>query len=287
MKAIVTATLGLRLREKPWGNIITVMPHGAEVEILEEKLLWWKVRYNKTDGWAYSKYLHKTDKSRYELGIDFSSFNSVNAWKMPLPRVSIIRMSYGFGSIDPKFGERISILRHRYFMDTNRRDDKFRIGYYYVFQPWNPADKQYNYVTSIFRPLGSKREFLAIDVEYVRNWPTFDKRKAAEELRKLLKNLKRYVGKDSKVILYTSKYMWEKVIGDNLTEQQVREFSSTPLWVANYSQTAQDPVLPPLWDDWAIWQYSDRGRWPYIKGYVDLNRIKKTFLEEEDEVSNG
>lgn len=287
MKAIVTATLGLRLRRSPWGEVITVMPHGSEVDVLEEKPLWWKVRYNGTDGWAYSKYLYKTGKSDHAFGIDFSSFNSANVWKIPLPRVTILRMSYGFGSIDPKFGERVSVLRHRYFMDENRRDKKFRIGYYYVFQPWEPSNKQYNYITSIFRPLNGKREFLAVDVEYARNWPTFDKKRAAEELRKLLRNLKRYVGRESKVVLYTSKYMWEKVIGDDLTEQQIREFSTTPLWVANYNLTSQDPVLPPLWKDWALWQYSDKGRWPYIKGYVDLNRIKKAFLEEEDGVSNG
>lgn len=45
--------------------------------------------------------------------------------------------------------------------------------------------------------------------------------------------------------------------------------SRYPLWIAHYIQRNY-PTIPHQWDDWMIWQYSDRGHYPYYI-YQDPN----------------
>lgn len=44
---------------------------------------------------------------------------------------------------------------------------------------------------------------------------------------------------------------------------------NVPLWHAGYTKTAK---LPKGWTNYFLWQYTDKGRIPGIKGAVDLNR---------------
>ena len=69
-------------------------------------------------------------------------------------------------------------------------------------------------------------------------------------------------------------------MGKNIPKERAEVFSSKRLWVADYRKV-ENPLLPDLWDDWVIWQYTDKGRWPNVESYVDFNRIKKSFLMED------
>jgi len=47
-----------------------------------------------------------------------------------------------------------------------------------------------------------------------------------------------------------------------------------PLWIAAYKETDSDHELPnilPPWEDWAFWQYADKGSVAGIEGSVDLD----------------
>ena len=67
-KAIVTATSGLLMRDRPAldGKQLDLLPAGSEVEILEEGPMqvidgttahWKRVKHNQTEGWVYGGYL--------------------------------------------------------------------------------------------------------------------------------------------------------------------------------------------------------------------------------------
>ena len=43
------------------------------------------------------------------------------------------------------------------------------------------------------------------------------------------------------------------------------------LWLARYSSSM--PVVPPLWDTWTMWQWTDQGTVPGISGPCDRNRF--------------
>lgn len=49
-------------------------------------------------------------------------------------------------------------------------------------------------------------------------------------------------------------------------------WSNHLLHVAHYTKASQ-PYIPKGWDDWDLWQYTNKGRIPGIKGNVDFNRL--------------
>lgn len=68
-------------------------------------------------------------------------------------------------------------------------------------------------------------------------------------------------------IIYTSAYYWNTFAG------MPTWAASYPLWVANYTSAAQ-PMLPKGWNDWLMWQYTDKGKVAGCMGGVDLNRTR-------------
>ncbi len=252
-KAKVTATLGLRLRKKPWGTVLTVMPYNSLVEVIEKQPLWWKVNYNSIVGWSYSKWLMELPDSEYEIGIDISSWNKVDFAKLAKPDFTIIRGAYGVGLVDKYFGERLIELRRR----------EFPLGVYFVFQPWVKGNLQAEFIKKLY--CQHEKEFVAIDVEVIRNSPPYSKLEAANNLRELLLNL-HY----NDIYIYTSKYMWQEVIGNYHRDF----FGKYKLWVAYYGKNLTEDLLPSPWNDWNIWQFTEKGKWQGIRGNVDLNYRK-------------
>lgn len=50
-----------------------------------------------------------------------------------------------------------------------------------------------------------------------------------------------------------------------------------PLWVPNWN-AVDNPLIPPPWKDWAIWQYTSKGSVDGIQGHVDRNRLSSATL---------
>ena len=46
------------------------------------------------------------------------------------------------------------------------------------------------------------------------------------------------------------------------------------LWLARYAE--QEPVVPPAWDTWSLWQYTDQGSVAGVAGPVDKNKWNGT-----------
>jgi lysozyme len=76
------------------------------------------------------------------------------------------------------------------------------------------------------------------------------------------------------VLIYTNRWIWTDK--DN--------FKIYPLWLPSYDNC--DPrvmsinnPLPVGWDDWDIWQFTDKGKIDGTQGYVDLNWMKKEYFD--------
>ncbi|MGO4615295.1 glycoside hydrolase family 25 protein [Nocardia sp. 2YAB30] len=65
-------------------------------------------------------------------------------------------------------------------------------------------------------------------------------------------------------IIYTYPRFWQSAMADNT------EFTSYPLWIADYRGNAQ-PEVPGGWPTWTFWQTTDRGTIPGIAARTDLN----------------
>jgi lysozyme len=71
-----------------------------------------------------------------------------------------------------------------------------------------------------------------------------------------------------KPIIYTSGGFWRPYMTyEKLTD--VDWAVEYPLWMARYTSQWPGNIYP--WSGWDFWQYSDKGRIPGIKTYVDLN----------------
>lgn len=65
--AIVSAS-ALNLRTAPNGSVITMMPNGAKVQVLETSNGWSKVKYGSETGWASSEYLVESNNNQNGTG---------------------------------------------------------------------------------------------------------------------------------------------------------------------------------------------------------------------------
>ncbi len=55
-------------------------------------------------------------------------------------------------------------------------------------------------------------------------------------------------------------------------------FADYPLWIAQYD--VEEPDMDNVWETWAGWQYTDRGRVAGIQVWVDRNVFRQAMLEE-------
>lgn len=59
--------------------------------------------------------------------------------------------------------------------------------------------------------------------------------------------------------------------------QVAPELAAHPLWVAHWGVSA--PLVPKPWQDWLIWQKTNKGRVAGIRGTVDLNVARPALFD--------
>ncbi len=148
-------------------------------------------------------------------------------------------------------------------------------GAYHFFDYNRSGIKQARHFLSTLRGttgLGSHLP-LVVDVETLKSLGTPDTAKARARLQDLLDELYRQTGRYP--MIYTSRYMWQKVVGAPTS------FGQYPLWVACWG--CDTVHLPRGWSGWQFWQY---GQAKFGSGHkLDANvyRSARAKLELEQE----
>ncbi len=143
---------------------------------------------------------------------------------------------------------------------TRARDAGIMRGAYCFFNSAVPVETQANYFIGLLKnDLGELPPVL--DVES--NQSGTSRASYTQALRLWLGLVEQALQR--RPIIYTSASKWKE-----LTDSPVwaKEY---PLWVAHYTQKTA-PLLPPGWDHYQFWQYTDKGRVDGIQGNADLNR---------------
>jgi lysozyme len=190
-------------------------------------------------------------------GVDVSYYQGDIAW----PRVyragvrfAFIRAYDGTDVFDSKFLANWS----------GARDAKLLRGAYQFFRPELSATDQADLMIKLLRTHGMGELPLVLDVETTGGLSldavAHQARLWVERVRTELK---------VEPIVYTNFGMWRW--------RGAAELASQPLWLAHY--TAQCPSVPPPWQRWTFWQYTDAGRVPGITGPVDLDVFDGTLAE--------
>lgn len=83
---------------------------------------------------------------------------------------------------------------------------------------------------------------------------------------------------ETKTVIYTSQYKWHSLIG---ADYRASKLSPSPwLWVADY-RDRKTPALPNAWDNWLLWQFTSKGKFPGYESVVDLNVWNGTLEDLE------
>lgn len=197
------------------------------------------------------------DVSVYQGDIDFEQVKSSGV------EVVYIRAGYGFSVTDPKFEENY----------TNATKAGLKCGAYYFVTARN-TEQAYLQATR-FAELISGKTFAARPAMDFEEFDSLGKNGINIVGLAFMQKLRELTG--IVPILYTDAY--------NASETWDWNFAQFPLWVADYD--AEEPyVTSNIWQSYAGFQYSDRGKIPGIYGNVDLDRFTSSvFLNGANEVT--
>lgn len=182
------------------------------------------------------------DISHYQGKIDFAGLQL----QLQNRRVEfiVIRATMGDDGIDARFAQNWEAART---LPVVR-------GAYHYYRPNENSTKQARNFINVAK-LESGNLIPVLDIE---KHNTIQPR---EKLREGLKNWFKIVEEHYgvKPMIYTGdRFFWDVLHGNG--------FDRYPIWVANYNR-----IVEPETQDWAIWQFSEKGTLPGIGGYVDLN----------------
>ncbi len=155
------------------------------------------------------------------------------------------------------------------------RDAGLLVGAYHFFDYRKGGTAQAKHYLDTLRTttgLGSLLP-LVVDVETLQSLGTPDKAKAKTRLHAMLDELYRQTGRYP--MIYTSRYMWEKVVGAPTS------FRQYPLWVACWK--CETVHLPNGWSDWLFWQAGQFrfGGGVRLDGNVYTSNLNRLRLERQ------
>ena len=188
-------------------------------------------------------------------GLDVSMWQGEIDWQAVAAagyRFVIIKASEGLNYVDPCFAANWDGAKQAGLL----------VSAYHVFWPTLSGEKQAKHFLDT---LGERKaDFpLAVDVE---------RRGASNSgaaVEAFLLIVKEADGRNP--LVYTAQGVWNAAVG------WAPGWHCYPLWVADYD--AASPAMPAGWDDWAIWQYSNKGSVPGIEGHVDLDMFQGSEVQ--------
>jgi GH25 family lysozyme M1 (1,4-beta-N-acetylmuramidase) len=131
------------------------------------------------------------------------------------------------------------------------------LGSYHFFDYRKGGTAQADWFVDAMRAAGADMNVLppVVDVECLSSMGKADQGYARTQLRTFVDRVYQRTGR--LVMVYTSKTMWKRVTGNDLT------FGDHPLWVACWITSdptgcASGPLLPAGWTSWDFWQHGPR-----------------------------
>ena len=166
-------------------------------------------------------------------GVDVSVYQGNFNWSGAGAEFGYARISDGTGYIDSTFDANWA----------NMKSAGVLRGAYQFFEPSENEVTQANMMVAKVGMLGRGDLPAMIDVEATGGQSPAT---IAAKIRHWLQIVEAGTGK--RPFIYTGSYFWEGNVQDTT-------FGSYPIWIAAYGPKC--PSLPPGWNNWLMWQYSD------------------------------
>ena len=191
----------------------------------------------------------------YNKGIDISHYQGDIEWSKIDTTIDFIicKATEGSKFIDYKF-------------EHNWKNIKGVKGCYHFFRPQVPGDIQaLHYLKTVNFKEGDILPI--IDVEMTKHWTYSKHRKTyVNNLKKMVSTIHDKTGLTP--IIYTTGLFWDTYISKHYQNKY-----DHILWVADYRKN-DSPKIPKDFNDWVIWQHTNKGLTNGIIGFVDLNYSK-------------
>ena len=154
---------------------------------------------------------------------------------------------------------------------ANAKNAGLKVGFYHYVTARSVEDavRQANFFVSTISGKSPDCK-LAMDFE---SFGSLGREEINQIALTFMQTVKNVSGKD--VIIYSDEYNANSTFESNL--------ATYPLWVAQYE--VSEPTVREHWNNWAGWQYTDRGEVPGISSYVDRDKFtNEVFLDDTSEV---
>lgn len=188
-------------------------------------------------------------------GVDLSHHNANPDWTAISNSGAgfvFIKISEGVGSHDAKAQEHAN----------NAKQNGLKIGYYHFCRPdiksggtiINDATAEADDALAVISKLPAPDLPLVLDLEDQKNWDTkLSKPDYLVWVSTFLKRIKEKSGVDS--IIYSRKEYLDRKLPAN------HNLGKYKIWISYYPSRpdANNVACPVGWDDWAIWQYTEKG----------------------------
>jgi lysozyme len=145
-------------------------------------------------------------------------------------------------------------------------------GAYHFFRPATAAEAQADHFVQVVGALAPGDLPPMLDVEETgtspEQWAAVAEDQRVQLVETWLDRVEAALG--LRPILYTRAGFIEQYFPDP------GDLVNDLLWVAHYTSKPA-PSLPPGWDDWTLWQFSETGNVAGVTGAVDLDRFNGTL----------
>lgn len=204
-----------------------------------------------------------TAATRWVEGIDVASWQHPDGaaidWKAVArsgKRYAWIKATDGTNYTNPWYATDVAGATHA---------GMYRGGYHYA-RPGRPVlDTARNQAAHFASVLGNQwRPGTLPPVLDLEDHGGLNRRELAQWAQAFLQELQSRVGRVP--MIYTGWWFWDTFVGD-------ANFSSYPLWLANYTSGPAPTGTPVGWRFWTVWQWSSTTTVPGIRGNVDANRL--------------
>lgn len=195
----------------------------------------------------YGFEVHGIDVSRYQLAIDWTEVAQAKEGRHRI-QFAWMKATQGTKLKDSTF--------QRNWEGTKKV--KLLRGAYHYFEPGLDGKAQaLFFLSQVKMEKGDLPPMLDVEEQ-----GKLSRKQLQEKVRIWLKTVEKSCG--VRPILYCGSSFYR-----NILEEKFNEY---PLWIAHYYKYQLAPGL-----DWTIWQHSDKGKVPGIKGYVDFNVFRGTL----------
>lgn len=208
------------------------------------------------------------DCSRYQEDINWSKAKAAGI------QFAYIKITEGTtGREDNQYNLKARVL--------SAQQNGVKVGYYHFGRPGNvdspekDAEDELGNVLARLTTLPKANLPLALDIEsYSTDLIWKDVEKLDHMNRYISTFLNGLTAKNIKTIFYS----YKSFVDANSTPV----FGTYPLWLAAYLNNPEvsQPAIPNGWNQWNIWQFTEKGRVDGYVGDIDLNVMKKDFFNK-------